>query len=414
MVLVLDRLGIGFIGAGFAARFHLRGLVGVRNADVVAVYSRTEKSAKEFASLAEDLGFKRPKIYTDLYEMLRDPSVKAVWITTPNDLRVEHVRAVAEEARQGRGNIVGVAIEKPLARNYREAREVVDLVERAGLLHGYLENQVFMPSFTRGKDVVWSYGARYSGRPYLARAAEEHSGPHSSWFWRPSSSGGGVLLDMACHSIEASRDMLVDPSKGKDSLKPKRILGKIGFLKWAKEKYAGEVKKRFGVDFQREPAEDYALVVITYEDDAGEILITEARTSWAFVGAGLRLTFEVLGPEYSLYISTHQPELFTFLSRNIKIPPSEAFVEKQNADQGLMPVIPDEAVTYGYQAEDRHMVESFLKRRTPYENLRDGLLVVELMMLAYLSAERGHEVEYSRTLVEDYIPPVARKIPSNN
>jgi predicted dehydrogenase len=86
--------------------------------------------------------------------MLADPRVNTVWITKPNDLRVEHVKAVTEEARRGKGNIVGVAIEKPLARNYKEAKEVVDMIERAGLLHGYLENQVFMPSFTKGREVV--------------------------------------------------------------------------------------------------------------------------------------------------------------------------------------------------------------------------------------------------------------------
>lgn len=404
----MERLGIGFIGSGFSARFHLRGLVGVRGAEVAAVYSRTEESAREFAALSEDLGLGRPKVYKDLHEMLGDPSVGAVWVTTPNNMRVEHVRAVAEEARQGRGNIVGIAVEKPLARNYREARQVLDMVERAGLLHGYLENQVFMPSFTKGREVVWSYGSKYSGRPYLARAAEEHSGPHSPWFWRPSISGGGVLLDMACHSIEASRVMLSDPSKPKEALRPRKVLGKTAFLKWAGERYAEEVRKRFGVDFKREPAEDYALVIVSYEDENGDLVMGEARTSWAFVGAGLRLTFEVLGPEYSLYISTHQPELFAFMSRSLRIPPSEAFIEKQNADQGLMPVIPDEATTYGYQAEDRHMVESFLRRRMPQENLRDGLLVVELMMLAYLSAEKGQEVGYDRTLIEDYTPQVAR------
>ncbi|RLE68030.1 MAG: gfo/Idh/MocA family oxidoreductase, partial [Thermoprotei archaeon] len=126
------------------------------------------------------------------------------------------------------------------------------------------------------------------------------------------------------------------------------------------------------------------------------------------IGAGLRLTFEVLGPEYSLSINTLQPELFTFFSRNVKIPPSEEFVEKQNADQGLMPVIPDEAVTYGYQAEDRYMVESFLAGKQPEENWHDGLLVVQLMMLAYLSAERKQKLDFRPELVEEYIPPVQR------
>jgi hypothetical protein len=74
-----------------------------------------------------------------------------------------------------------------------------------------------------------------------------------------------------------------------------------------------------------------------------------------------------------------------------------------------MPVLPDEAFTYGYQAEDAHMVESFLAGKLPYENWYDGRLVVELMMHAYLSAEKGSRIQYNPSSVEDYIPFVARK-----
>ncbi len=126
------------------------------------------------------------------------------------------------------------------------------------------------------------------------------------------------------------------------------------------------------------------------------------------MGAGLRLTFEVLGPEYSLQINTLQPELFMFFSRHVKIPPTEEFVEKQNAEQGLMPVLPNEAVTYGYQEEDRHMVQAFINDKLPRENWYDGLLIVQLMMMAYLSAEKGCAVDFKPELVEDYVPPVAK------
>ncbi len=405
----MERLGVGILGVGFVAKFHLRAFANIRNIDVVAIYSRTYERAKEAAFYSEQLGLGRPKVYSDVWDLLRDPKVNAVWILTPNDTHVTYAKYVAEEAKQGKGNLVGVVVEKPLARNVKEAKEMLDAIEKSGLLHGYLENQVFMPSITRGKEVVWGIGARYSGRPYLARAAEEHAGPHNIWFWKPSISGGGVLLDMMCHSLEAARYILYDPKKGKDSIKPKYIYGETAILKWLRKEYVEDLKKRFGIDFSKEPAEDYALAIVTYEDDEGNIIVTETRTSWSFVGAGLRLSFEVLGPEYSLYINTLQPELFTFISRNIKIPPSEEFIEKQNAEQGLMPIIPDEAITYGYHAEDKHMVESFLAGKTPIENWYDGYLVVQLMMHAYLSAEKGAKIKFDPSQVESYIPPYARR-----
>ncbi len=401
-------LRIAFLGSGFSARFHLRGLVGVRNVEVSAVYSRNPQSAKEFSSISEELGIGKPKVYDDIDKMLSDKDIDAVWLTVPNNVHLEYTRRIVEEVNQGKSNIIGIAVEKPLARNVKEAKEMIRLVEKAGLLHGYLENQVFMPSVIRGKELLWQIGAKNSGRPYLARAAEEHSGPHNSWFWKPTISGGGALLDMTCHSLETTRYVLTDPNKQKSSLRPVSVYSEIATLKWNKREYVSYLKQKYNVDFDKEQAEDYALTIVYYKDNEDNLVISETRTSWNFVGAGLRLTVEVLGPEYSLNINTLQPELFTFFSRNVKIPQSEAFVEKQNAEQGLMPVIPDEAVTYGYQGEDRHMVESFLARKMPIENWYDGLFIVELMMHAYLSAELGKKVNFSPQQIEDFIPKVAK------
>ena len=407
---VLDKLGVGFIGSGFAARFHILGWVGVRNAEITAIYNIRERSARELASLAEQLGVGKPKVYTDLHAMLSDKSVNAVWIANPNFVRLEVVKAIAEEAKQGRTELIGVCCEKPLARNVDEAEEMVRLVEDSGLLHGYLENQVFMPSVVKGRDILWRYGAKYTGRPYLARAAEEHGGPHSAWFWIPRLSGGGVMLDMMCHSLEAARFILSDPDKPKTALKPKTVYAEIASLKWAWEPYRTMLKNRFKgeVDYSKEPAEDYAMAVVTYEDEDGNLVVSETRTSWSFTGPGLRLSFEVLGPEYYMSVNTLQPELFTFFSRNVKIPPSEEFVEKQAAEQGLMPTIPNEAFTYGYMDEDRYMVECFLKREKPREDWRDGLLIVQLMMACYMSAEKGRKIRFNPEALKGFKPAVAK------
>jgi len=102
------------------------------------------------------------------------------------------VRAAAARSRP----LQGVACEKPLARTLKEAREMLRLAEDAGLSHGYLGNQVHAPAIQRGKDITWRRAVPAAERPYLARAAEEHSAPHRAWFWQGTQQGGGVLLDM--------------------------------------------------------------------------------------------------------------------------------------------------------------------------------------------------------------------------
>lgn len=402
----LEKLGVGFIGSGFVARFHTLSWTGVRNAEITAIYNVREDSARRLSKLAESLGVGKPKVYTDLREMLSDPSVNAVWILNPNFMRLDIVKTITEEVMQGKTNLIGVCCEKPLARNVDEAEEMINLVEKANLLHGYLEDQVFAPSVIRAREAIWKYGAKYTGRPYLARAAEEHGGPHSPWFWNPQLSGGGVLLDMTCHSLEASRILLLDPEKPKGSLRPLAVQSVIASLKWTKEPYVSRLRRDFGVDYEKTPAEDYALTLVVYEDEDGNMVLSEARTSWSFVGPGLRLTFEVLGPEYSVSVNSLQQELNVFFSRNVKIPPTEEFVEKQAAEQGLMPMIPNEAITYGYQDENRHMVECFLKSVQPEENWKDGLLVTQLMMAAYMSAEKGKRIKFSPETLRGYKPKV--------
>jgi hypothetical protein len=92
-------------------------------------------------------------------------------------------------------------------------------------------------------------------------------------------------------------------------------------------------------------------------------VIGEATTSWSFVGAGLRLSAELLGPEYSMNWNTLNSGLKLFFSREVRGEAGEDLVEKQNAEMGLMPVVPDEAAAYGYEAENRHFCRVFQGRR---------------------------------------------------
>ena len=154
--------------------------------------------------------------------MVADPAIDALWICAPNYTRVEVMEEIAQAVTRGKGELIGVACEKPLGRNVEEARKMLDLAKKANLLDGYLENQVFAPAVTRGKEIVWARGAAIAGPPYLARAAEEHSGPHMPWFWEGTLQGGGVLNDMMCHSVEEARFMLTPPGAPRDVLTPRR------------------------------------------------------------------------------------------------------------------------------------------------------------------------------------------------
>ena len=405
-----NRLGIGFIGGGFISRFHIQSLLGVRDVDVVGVVSKTKQSAEDTAALANELGVGPAKAFDTITEMVEDPGVDALWVCSPNYTRIETFEEIANAVSSSKGELIGVACEKPLGRNVAEAKKVLELTQSADLLDGYLENQVFSPSITRGKEIIWARGAATTGRPFLARAAEEHSGPHMPWFWEGELQGGGVLNDMMCHSVEEARFLLTEPGKPRDSIKPISVNAHTDCLKWQRPKYADILSKNSGgkTDYSQRPSEDFARSLIEYLDENGEKIIVETTTSWCFVGEGLRLSVELFGPEYSMFVNTLDPDLKVFFSREVSGEAGEDLVEKQNAESGGMPVVSNEAEVYGYTAENRHMVESFLAGKRPEENFSDGVNVTELLMTAYMSAEQGQTITFPPPGLDTFIPAEAR------
>jgi predicted dehydrogenase len=403
------RLGVGFIGSGFNARFHMQAFQAIRDADVLGVWSPNRANAESAATLARRLDIGAAKPFASITDLVADPAIDAVWLTGPNYARIENVEALVDALQRGRGSLAGIACEKPLARNVAEATRVLALVKSVELKHGYLENQVFSPHVEHGRNILWARGAALTGRPYLARAAEEHSGPHMPWFWRGDLQGGGVLNDMMCHSALVVRHLLTQPGEPLSSVEPVRITGHIASLKWTRPDYAKRLTKMMGkeVDYSAHPSEDFASVMIEFETADGHKVLGEATTSWSFVGAGLRLSAELLGPEYSMSWNTLDSGVKLFFSREVRGKTGEDLVEKQNAEVGLMPVVPSEAAAYGYEGEDRHFVRVFLGKESPRLTFDDGLEVVKMLMTAYQSAEQGKTLAFPPPGLEAFVPAVA-------
>ena len=231
------------------------------------------------------------------------------------------------------------------------------------------------------------------------------------WFWQGELQGGGVLNDMMCHSALVVRHLLTKPgaplvdreagahhgAHREPQVVAARVREAAARRRWASD-----------VDYTKRPSEDFASTTIEFETDDGYTVIGEASTSWSFVGAGLRLSAELLGPEYSMSWNTLDCGLKLFFSREVRGKAGEDLVEKQNAEMGLMPVVANEAAAYGYEAEDRHFVRVFLGKETPLLTFDDGLEVVKMLMTAYQSAEQGKTLDFPPRGLDKFVPAVAR------
>ena len=332
---------VAMLGAGFIGDFYTFSIHGQRNRDKVhIIYSRDEARGKAFA---EKHGI--PKWTTSMKEAVNDPEVDVVMIGLPNNLHLEAV-ALAAAAKKA------VFCTKPLGRNASEAKKMLDLAEKAGVTHGYMEDLVYTPKTLKALKSVETGAV---GDVIWARSRETHPGPHSDWFWTRDISGGGVLLDMGCHCIEISRNYI-----GKD-IKPVEVMC------WA--------------DTLVKPidAEDNALGWVKYENGA----IGQFEVSWSFRG-GMDLRDEVMGTDGTIWVNNFLRTGFEMFTAGGK----KGYVaEKAETETGWLFPVGDEVVELGYTDMLTDMFNAYDKKIQPRETFYDGYIVNEIMDACYRSAK---------------------------
>ena len=189
---------VGLIGAGFVTDLHEFSFRHyVPDAEIVAVASPTPGKAARFA---KERGI--PHAFDNYRDLLALKEIDVITVAIPNDL---HAQVTVDAARAGKH----VICEKPLCNTLEEADHMIDECRKQGVLLLYAEELLFAPKYVRAKTLI-DEGAL--GKVFLAKQMEEHSGPHMPWFWDVNRSGGGVLLDMGCHSIEFARWVFGKPA----------------------------------------------------------------------------------------------------------------------------------------------------------------------------------------------------------
>jgi predicted dehydrogenase len=401
----MEPLRYGIVGAGFVSQFHLRALEGVRDIDVAGLTSRTPPH--ELAETVRARGLGQGRVFGSVREMVHHVDVVAIF--NPNFCRVAVMEEIAQAVRDG-ARLRGLICEKPLARNLPEARQVLALAHEIGAPTAYFENQIHMKMLQNAR-VQLAAVAEVMGPLTLARAGEEHAGPHSSWFWDPTLQGGGVLSDMGCHSLAVGWYLLTPHDRPVTFLEPQSVVADVGLLKWGQPRWRRELAAQHGIDYGVTPAEDFATGLVTYRDpESGARSKAQFTVSWMYDKQGLRLLVDGLGPGYALEANSLRSPLEIFIgdAAAASVGAAELALEKATASQGLLAVQPNEPDLYGYTDENRDALMSFRAGRDGLLDFGYGLEIVRLTMAAYLSAEEGRTVdltdEGTRAALDDYVP----------
>jgi len=401
----MKTLRYGIVGGGFVATFQCRALAEVRGVEVAGFVSKDP--VDELAARVRGRGLGEARVFASIKEMA--PHVDVIAIFAPNFARVEIVEEIADAVKAG-AQLKGLICEKPLARNVAEGRRLLQLVAPLNVPTAYFENQVHMKAVqtqrTQLEGVIETMGP-----PVLVRSGEEHGGPHSGWFWDPVQQGGGVMSDMGCHCLAVGWYALTPPGKPVRFLVPESVMADLSLLKWGQPRWRAELLDRYGVDYSKTPAEDFATGMVTYRNpDSGQVVKAQFTVSWMYDKQGLRLLMDGIGPGYAFEMNTLRSPLEVFIgdAAAAGLADTEAALEKQQASRGLLTIQPNEADLYGYTDENIDALAAFGAGRSALLDWEYGLEIVRLTMAAYLSAERGSVVDLTDKAtcdeLETYVP----------
>jgi predicted dehydrogenase len=347
-----DRLRCAVIGTGAIGIHHLTSLMSCPRASAVALSESDHQRAKETADR-----YRIPRVYSDYQELLEQPDIDAVIISTPNHL---HAR-VAVDALNARKHVL---LEKPMATNYKDAAKIVDAAKKMRRVAMVGQNFRFKRDTQTAKAMIdrGDLGEVYHARCFwLRRNAIPRIG---SWFTQKQFAGGGCTIDIACHMLDSALHLMREFDATTVTAQTYAKFGPrgLGEFDWGRSEV--DPKKPFDV-------EDYSAAFIRLK--SGRTVILES--SWAaYHAADAR--------EYGIDLMGMEAGLTLF--------PARVFKNGPNGYETIDISVPKLAYD-----EDRvhHFVSCVLESKRPMVSLEESLKLQKILDAIYLSAKNGKEVK---------------------
>lgn len=296
----MKKTRVGIIGCGGIANGkHMPSVKQLKDVEIVAFCDIIEEKA---IKAAKDFGVEDAKVYTDYKELLKDETIDAVHVLTPNR---SHSFITIDALKADKH----VICEKPMAKTYAEAAEMVKTANETGklLTIGYQTRQFPTSQYLKKAVENGDLGEIYFAR---AHAVRRRAVPTWGVFLNEFEQGGGPLIDIGTHALDLTLWEM-------NNYKPKMVVGnvykKLGTLTESGNAWGDWNPEEYTV-------EDSAFAFITMEDGATISLdcswalntrdVIEAKTTLCgtIAGADMRDGITINGNKYGkLY--TESPEL---------------------------------------------------------------------------------------------------------
>jgi predicted dehydrogenase len=196
----MDNYDVGIVGLGWPGERHAEGIQGSGLGRLYAACDLHEERRTQFA-----LKYSPVKVFTSYEEMLADPKLDAVVVSLPNSL---HFPGTLKALQAGKH----VLCEKPPTLNAEQMRQLHAEAEQRGLIYFFGRQMRFAGSVQAARRAV---AERRFGEIYFAKTMWVRSrgtpGGMGGWFTDRARAGGGVVIDLGVHAIDAAWYLMGNP-----------------------------------------------------------------------------------------------------------------------------------------------------------------------------------------------------------
>ncbi len=298
----MKELNIGLIGAGLIGRTHsiafklAKGFFAEKLKDV-SLKVLAEENEETARTGALNLGF--DEWTADYHELLGRKDIQMVIIAVPN---YKHKEIVLEAVTSGKH----VLCEKPLALNAKDAKEIYDAAQKAGIKHGIGFNYRKAPAIMLIKRWVEKglFGDAVSYRSsFIQDWGLDANGP-LSWRFQKKLAGSGSLGDLGSHAIDMGRFLVGEISEviGTSSTHiKKRPISSGGF---------GQKQAAGAAEYGKVDVDDVTDVLLEFENGAQGNIVASRLAS----GRKNHFEFEFYGTKAGVFFDWERPSEVLFSS----------------------------------------------------------------------------------------------------
>lgn len=350
-----SRLKVGVVGIGIG-RAHLEGYLAL--SDEVEVVALCDLDKTRLKAIGHE--YNVPLQFADFDLLFQSGEIEAVSICLPNNL---HARACVVALEAG----IHVLCEKPLADTLASAQTVVEAAGRASSKFMICYNRRYRADLRWIKGLLSREGL---GQIYQVKAGWiRETGIPMGWFTQKAVSGGGSLIDLGIHMLDAALWLLDYPS-------PLTV--------------SGEVRAKFGPQGEK--------IWLFRSGQPGTFDVEDSAMAFIRLAGGVTLTVE------TSWASHNRPGLDDFFVTLMGTQGTvELYVANYATENTLtlyteingVPVVSRPAVKSA-KSDHAHVVAEFVSAiredRVPVASAEQGFVIMKIIEAIYESARRGREI----------------------